>query len=167
MPCFARRADRRGYPPDLRLRLRSGDAAEAAGSRSLELFTIVRARSASAGQEVVPVPIFHGRRPILGFRFGAVRVSDRLQPHSRTIVAAADGLDVLVLDALREEPHPTHFSVAEAIEAARRIGARQHLLHAHVPRPRRTQPPAPACLKAWSWPMMAWCDWSSTCGHLL
>ncbi len=40
-------------------------------------------------QEIMPVPIFHGKRPILGLRIGAVRVSDRLQPDSRRVVAAA------------------------------------------------------------------------------
>jgi phosphoribosyl 1,2-cyclic phosphate phosphodiesterase len=83
--------------------------------------------------DVVPVPIFHGDRPILGFRIGRFayltdcsRIPDESWP-------LLDDLDVLVLDALRERPHPTHFSVHEAVEASRRIGARQtyftHICH--------------------------------------
>jgi phosphoribosyl 1,2-cyclic phosphate phosphodiesterase len=43
------------------------------------------------------------------------------------------GLDTLVLDMLRERRHPTHFSLAESLEAAARVGARQtvftHMTH--------------------------------------
>ena len=73
--------------------------------------------------EVQPIPLWHGARPILGFRFGRFayltdcnRIDDKAWP-------LLEGLDVLVLDALRDTPHPTHFSLGEAIEAARRVGA--------------------------------------------
>lgn len=73
--------------------------------------------------DLVPVPLFHGKRPILGFRFGAAayltdcsRIPDASWP-------LLEGLEVLVLNALRVRPHPTHFSLDEAIAAARRIGA--------------------------------------------
>lgn len=89
--------------------------------------------------EIRPVPLFHGERAILGFRVGAVAYltdCSRLADEAWAILA---GLDVLVLDALRERPHPTHFSLSEAIETAARIGAARtfftHMCHdlAHEP----------------------------------
>jgi phosphoribosyl 1,2-cyclic phosphate phosphodiesterase len=74
-----------------------------------------------------PIPLWHGSRPILGYRFDRFayltdcnRLDDRAWP-------LLEDLDVVVLDALRDRPHPTHFSLAEAIEIARRIGARRTL----------------------------------------
>lgn len=92
------------------------------GIPQLELFTI-QGPFCVGGQEVVPVPIFHGGRPLLGFRFGAFAYltdCSRIPDESWPLLA---GLDALVLDALREERHPTHFSLDEAVEAARRAGA--------------------------------------------
>jgi phosphoribosyl 1,2-cyclic phosphate phosphodiesterase len=85
------------------------------------------------GHEVVPVPLYHGARPILGLRFGGFayltdcnRIPDASWP-------MLEGLDVVVIDALRDRPHPTHFTVAEAVEASRRIAARRtyftHMCH--------------------------------------
>jgi phosphoribosyl 1,2-cyclic phosphate phosphodiesterase len=85
------------------------------------------------GHEIVPVPVMHGQRPILGLRFGAFAYltdCSRIPDESWPLLG---GLDVVVLDALRHRPHPTHFSLSEAVEAAHRIGARQtyftHMCH--------------------------------------
>ena len=102
------------------------------GLPQLELFEVLGGFCV-ARSEVLPVPLFHGTRPILGYRLGRFayltdcsRIPDESWP-------LLEGLDVLVLDALRERPHPTHFSLAEAIDAATRIGARQtwftHMCH--------------------------------------
>jgi phosphoribosyl 1,2-cyclic phosphate phosphodiesterase len=67
------------------------------------------------GLDILPVPVFHGPMPALGFRFGsAAYVTDcsRIPPRSMEMLR---DLDVLVLDALRYRPHPTHLSLEEAL----------------------------------------------------
>jgi phosphoribosyl 1,2-cyclic phosphate phosphodiesterase len=85
------------------------------------------------GLEIVPVPIMHGRRQILGFRFGRVAYLTDCSGIPPASLALLVGLDVLVLDALRRKPHPTHFSMEEAVAMATHIGARQtyftHIAH--------------------------------------
>jgi phosphoribosyl 1,2-cyclic phosphate phosphodiesterase len=69
------------------------------------------------GVVVRPVRLFHGPMPILGFRFGSFAYltdCNRIPDESWPAIA---GVDTLVLDALRDKPHPTHFTVAEALDA--------------------------------------------------
>ena len=86
-----------------------------------------------AGVPVVPVPLLHGEQPILGFRFGRFAYLTDCSAIPESSFALLTGLDVVVIDALRHRQHPTHFTVAEATAAARRIAARQtyftHICH--------------------------------------
>jgi phosphoribosyl 1,2-cyclic phosphate phosphodiesterase len=70
---------------------------------------------------IVPVPILHGRRPILGFRFGNFAYLTDCNAIPEGSWPLLQGLDVLVIDALRHRPHPTHFTVAQALDAIDRI----------------------------------------------
>jgi phosphoribosyl 1,2-cyclic phosphate phosphodiesterase len=83
--------------------------------------------------DVQPIPLWHGVRAILGFRFGRFAYLTDCNRLADEAWGLLEGLDVVVLDALREQPHPTHFSLDQAIDAARRIGARQayftHMCH--------------------------------------
>jgi phosphoribosyl 1,2-cyclic phosphate phosphodiesterase len=85
---------------------------------------------------VQPVPLWHGERPILGFRFGAFAYLTDCSGIADEAWPLLERLDTVVIDALRETPHPTHFSLGQAIDAAARIGARQtlftHMCH-HLP----------------------------------
>ena len=85
------------------------------------------------GHEFVPVPILHGTRPILGYRVGRFAYLTDCSAIPADSLPLLRGLDVLVLGALRHRPHPTHFSLREATEAAGRIGARRtwftHMCH--------------------------------------
>lgn len=82
------------------------------------------------GEMVVPVPVLHGKMTVLGYRFGPLAyVTDaKLVPESS--MALLEGLDVLVLNALRERPHPTHLSLSEAVELIGRLQPREaYLIH--------------------------------------
>lgn len=83
--------------------------------------------------ELIPVPIMHGPRPILGLRIGSFAYLTDCNAIPESSLPLLDGLDVLVLDALRVRPHPTHFSLDEAVEAARRLAPRRtyftHMCH--------------------------------------
>jgi len=76
----------------------------------------------------------HGPRfDVLGFRIGNVAYCTDTNGIPQESMALLQGLDVLILDALRFRPHVTHFSLDEAIEAARQLKPRRtiftHISH--------------------------------------
>lgn len=67
------------------------------------------------GLRVIPVPAMHGTMPVLGFRFGrAAYLTDfsSVPESSRELLR---GLDDLILDALRYDPHPMHSNVDQSL----------------------------------------------------
>ncbi len=82
------------------------------------------------GREVVPVPVFHGRLPILGYRFGDLAYVTDAKQIPASSLELLRGLDVLVLNALRERPHPTHLSLPEAVATVEELRPRAaYLVH--------------------------------------
>ncbi|MEN9658624.1 MAG: hypothetical protein RL571_2089 [Pseudomonadota bacterium] len=86
-----------------------------------------------AGTAIEPIPLMHGKWPILGYRIGKVAYLTDVSEIPATSLAKLQGLDIVLLDCLRRVPHPTHFSVDQAIAAAKQIGAKQtvmiHMTH--------------------------------------
>lgn len=84
-----------------------------------------------AGLRMVPLPVPHGEVEAYGFRVGPLGyITDGKRLPTRTLEALR-GVKVLVLNALWwGDPHPTHFTVDEAVEVARELGAeRTYLTH--------------------------------------
>lgn len=100
----------------------------AGGVPQLELRTIDLAPFEVLGQPIVPIRLIHGRMNVLGFRFGNVAYCTDVNRIPEESYDRLQGLDVLILDALRPQPHPTHFSLSEALAVAERIGAKRTLL---------------------------------------
>ncbi|PKL25160.1 MAG: MBL fold metallo-hydrolase [Spirochaetae bacterium HGW-Spirochaetae-3] len=118
LPVYASRSD----AEELRHRFSYafGHGQEGGGKPRLELSEIDDGATVG-GVRVVAVPLLHGQRPILGYRLGGFAYltdCSAVPDSSRRLLG---GLDLLVVDALRLRPHPTHFSVDEALALAREL----------------------------------------------
>lgn len=79
---------------------------------------------------IVPIPVRHGRAVVYGFRFDRLAyVTDAKEIPAESMELLRD-LDILVLNALRERPHPTHLSISEAVAVIEELKPRQaYLVH--------------------------------------
>ncbi len=73
------------------------------------------------GQEIIPIRLFHGKLPVLGFRINNVAFCTDVSFIPDESWPLLEGLDILILDALRNHPHPTHFSVKQALEVVDKV----------------------------------------------
>lgn len=85
------------------------------------------------GQTFVPLPVMHGQLPVLGFRVGRAAYVTDFRTIPESTLPLLEGLDVLVLDALRHKPHPTHSNVEQSLALALRLKPKQtyftHIAH--------------------------------------
>jgi phosphoribosyl 1,2-cyclic phosphate phosphodiesterase len=86
-----------------------------------------------AGATFTPVPLLHGKLGVTGYRFGNAAYLTDMNNIPDASMPLLEGVEVVVLDALRPQPHPTHATILEAIGWAQRIGAREtwftHMSH--------------------------------------
>ena len=86
-----------------------------------------------AGFTIIPVPVWHGSLEVFGYRIGRFAYVTDCSLIPEASFEMLEGVEILILDALRYRPHPTHFSLEEAMAAAARIGAARtiftHLSH--------------------------------------
>ena len=85
------------------------------------------------GERLTPLPVFHGNLPVLGFRFGKAAYVTDFSAIPDSTIPLIEGLDVLILDALRHKPHPTHSSLEQSLEWVERLKPRRafftHIAH--------------------------------------
>jgi phosphoribosyl 1,2-cyclic phosphate phosphodiesterase len=79
------------------------------------------------------IPVLHGDLPITGYRFGNTAYLTDVSTIPESSFALLEGLEVLIVSALRHVPHPSHATVHQAVSWANRIGANQtwftHISH--------------------------------------
>lgn len=107
------------YPPILR-------------PHTIEAGQPVTVEGAGGPVEAMPFAQQHGNIISLGFRVGGLAYSCDISGLPDESLPLLDGLDVWIVDALRHTPHPGHYTVEQAVEAIRQIGAAEGILtHMH------------------------------------
>ena len=111
------------YPGIVKLLLLEIDGPFSVGSRYGHAGTI----------SVTPIPARHGLMDVLGFRIGRFAYLTDVNAVPNESLVLLEGLEVLILDGLREKPHETHFTLDEATTVAQRVGAKEtyfiHMTH--------------------------------------
>ena len=83
--------------------------------------------------KVTPIEAFHNRLPVLGYRFKDFAYLTDVNKVEPSECEKLENLDVLVINALRIEPHYSHFNLEEAIAFAQKVGAKKtyftHISH--------------------------------------
>src|SRR5579872_6627220 len=83
------------------------------------------------GAEFRRIPVLHGEQRIDGFRFGRTAYLTDVSGIPDESFALLEGLEHVVLSALRHKPHPSHATVEQAVGWAQRIGA-EHTWLTHI-----------------------------------
>ena len=105
------------------------------GVPEIELHEIDTARPFRVGDvEIVPVSGHHSERfEVTGFRIGTLAYLTDFKTIEDAEAEKLRGTEVLVVNALRFAPHPSHFNLAEALALIRRVGPREayitHMSH--------------------------------------
>lgn len=82
------------------------------------------------GVSVIPIPVQHGRSQIFGYRIGNMAYMTDVSEIPESSFALLQGLDILLIDCLREAAHPTHINIEQSLAYIGRINAKQsYMIH--------------------------------------
>lgn len=79
-------------------------------------------------KKIVPISVMHGNLQVFGFRFDNFAYLTDVKKVEEGEIAKLQNLDVLVINALREEPHSTHFNLEEALAFIALVGPKKAYL---------------------------------------
>ncbi len=106
---------------------------QAAGGKPQLLLHPLNGSLPLCGAQVEPLRVYHGDLPILAFRVGGFAYVTDVSHIPPDTEQRLQGLQWLFLDAVRYEPHPTHYHLEQAIEVVRRLQPKRaafvHLSH--------------------------------------
>lgn len=99
----------------------------------VELHAVAEPFELMGGVKFMPIPLAHGDLQVLGYRFGGAAYLTDFSVLPESSMALLHGLDDLIIDALRDIPHPMHQTVAQALALVQKLGPRRawftHIAH--------------------------------------
>ncbi len=109
------------------------------GAPAVKVHTLKEDQQFKIGKQLItPIRVYHNRLPVMGYRIGDFAYLTDVKQVEEDEIQKLQGLECLVVNALRIEPHHSHFNLEEALAFAKRIGAKatyfthiSHLLGFH------------------------------------
>ena len=98
------------------------------GVLTLDTHTIQNTPFFVHNKKVTPIEVLHHKLPVFGFRIGDFAYITDAKTVPESEIEKLKNLDVLVVNALREEPHLSHFNLDEALEFINRIDPKKAYL---------------------------------------
>ena len=97
------------------------------------IHTVEGAEDPVISAEIIPVRGMHYKLPVLGYRFGNIAYCTDMNHIPESEFAKLEGLDHFIINCVKSGKHISHFSIEEAVEIARKVGAKNswitHLSH--------------------------------------
>ena len=78
--------------------------------------------------KITPIPVMHGRTSIYGYRIGNCAYLTDVSSVPEASFELLQGLDLLLIDCLRTEKHPTHINIEQSLQYVSQINAKQSVL---------------------------------------
>lgn len=97
------------------------------GIPQLDMFTADKALEL-CGLKIQPIPVLHGRLEILGYRIGGMAYITDCSEFPASSLPYIENLDVMFINALRPEPHRTHFNISQALDLLKKARPRKGIL---------------------------------------
>ncbi|WP_235855815.1 MBL fold metallo-hydrolase [Flagellimonas aequoris] len=118
------------------------------GAPAVQVFEVTKDKPIPlGGLNIIPIEAYHNRLQVFGYRFGEFVYLTDIKKVEEEEIKKIKGAKVLVVNALREEPHHSHFNLEEALEFAEIAGADEtyfthisHLLGFHEEVEKRLPP---------------------------
>lgn len=103
------------------------DQAQLGGGKPQIRLAEVNGHFLANGTEIIPIPVWHGRIPVLGYRIGNFAYVTDVSQIPDASIELLRGLDILILGVLRYRPHPTHLNLETGLEIIRLLKPRRTL----------------------------------------